>query len=88
MERVESYEAWEKSKNSEIAMIRTKCDPKLFYLPVEHNKHTEKALEASAKIIEEEIKEAKVKYEEDMKLYEEYIQDETRVRSKSVIARA
>ena len=69
MKRVEEFEAWEKSKRQEMHFIRTSKDNSaapIYFLPKEHNDKTMTALEETMDAVENEIKEAKAKFEEDL----------------------
>merc|ERR1711892_177415 len=67
MKRVEEYEAWEKSKRSEVNFIRTKtAQPDIYWLPKQHSDKSEALLVESREAIEKEIEERKEKFEAEL----------------------
>ena len=83
MKRVEEFETWETAKKREIHFIRTTTGAKshqIYYLPKEHNEGTLNLLEASMEAVEQEIKETKDKFEEELIKIEEKLKQGSRVR--------
>merc|ERR1712179_861471 len=67
MKRVEEYEAWEKSKKSEVNFIRTKTSqPEIYWLPKQHSDKSEALLGESREAVEKEIEERKEKFEAEL----------------------
>merc|ERR1712066_31253 len=67
MKRVEEYEAWEKSKKSEVNFIRTKTSqPEIYWLPKQHPDKSEVLLVESREAVEKEIEERKEKFEAEL----------------------
>jgi len=67
MKRVEEYEAWEKSKKSEVNFIRTKTSqPEIYWLPKQHSDKSEALLVESREAVEKEIEERKEKFEAEL----------------------
>ena len=68
MDRVQEFELWEKNKRHEMQYIRTSVanQPQIFYMPKEHNDMTLTKFESSMAAIEEEIKNAKAIFEDEL----------------------
>ena len=79
MDRIEQFEMWEKNKRREMQYIKTNTTtPVIFYMPKEHNEKTLKQFEASVKTIEEEIKVAKINFEDELLKIESKLQNPSR----------
>ncbi|TRY77930.1 hypothetical protein TCAL_07725 [Tigriopus californicus] len=80
MKRVEQFEAWEKAKRHEMNSIRTSTGHPhtIYYCPREHNELTLTKLEETMDVIENEIKDMRVKFEEDLLKIDEKVKDLTK----------
>ena len=81
MKRVEEFELWEKNKRRQMSSIRTSASPRLFFLPKEHNDQTMTSLEETMEAIENEITEARDKFEEDLLKIEAKVTNQSKVKN-------
>ncbi len=71
MRRVREFEAWEASKRREMVAVRTRTEPKIYYLPKEHTDGTRAAWDETMEAVEAEIAEGKAKFEDELLKIEE-----------------